>query len=36
MSATLLLPERTYRWNFVVLGLDISLFTWRCPVAIGP
>jgi len=27
VPSMLLLPERSYRWNFVVMGLDISLFT---------
>ena len=27
MSVAGLLPERVYRWNFTVLGLDMSLFT---------
>jgi len=27
VPSVLLLPERSYRWNFVVMGLDISLFT---------
>lgn len=26
MSMTALLPERAYRWNFLVMGLDLSLF----------
>lgn len=27
MSVRALLPERLYRWNFVVMGLDVSIFT---------